>query len=166
MVHKALDVAAPGDVIVVDASASTMTAVLGDLVATKAKHRGLAGFVVDGLVRDLPGISALGDFPVFARGTTPIGPLHRGPGEINGAVSVGGIVVHSGDLVLADANGIVVIPRADVMEILTRLRERSVEEGDYVAAVAAGNFSNAWVDDVLTEAGVQVPLGNSQASAE
>jgi len=89
MVHKALDVAQPGDVIAIDTSASTMTAVLGDLVSTKARHRGVAGFVVDGLIRDLPGIRALGDFPVFARGVTPIGPLHRGPGEINYPVSVG-----------------------------------------------------------------------------
>jgi regulator of RNase E activity RraA len=74
MVHKALDVAEPGDVVVVDASSSSLTAVLGDLVSTKARHRGIAGFVVDGLIRDLPGIRALGDFPVFARGVTPIGP--------------------------------------------------------------------------------------------
>ena len=78
MVHKSLDIAQPGDVVVVDTSASTMTAVLGDLVSTKARHRGLAGFVVDGLVRDLPAIRALGDFPVYARGVTPTGPCTGG----------------------------------------------------------------------------------------
>lgn len=154
MVHKALDVARPGDVIMVDASSSTMTAVLGDLVSTKARHRGVAGFVVDGLVRDLPGIEELGDFPVFARGITPIGPLHRGPGEVNGAVSVGGIVVHAGDAVVADENGVVVVPRADLETVLGRLRAREAEEAEYVAAVAAGDFTNAWVDRVLDEAGV------------
>jgi len=157
MVHKALDVAHPGDIVVVDASSSTMTAVLGDLVATKARHRGIAGFVVDGLIRDLPGILALGDFPVFARGTTPIGPLHRGPGEINGAVSVGGIVVHPGDLIVADPNGVVVVPQSDVAGIFNRLRTRAAEERDYVAAVAAGNFSNDWVDALLAEADVHIP---------
>ena len=90
MVHKSLDVALPGDIVVIDASGSSLTAVLGDLIATKARHRGIAGFVVDGLVRDLPALQRLGDFPVFARGVTPIGPLHRGPGEINYPVSVGG----------------------------------------------------------------------------
>jgi len=154
MVHKALDVAAPGDVIVVDASSSTVNAVLGDLVSTKARHRGIAGFVVDGLVRDLPGIEALGDFPVFARGITPIGPLHRGPGEIGGAVSVGGIVVHAGDVVVADVNGVVVVPRDDAELVLDRLTEREAQEAEYVAAVAAGQFSNAWVDRTLAEAGV------------
>src|SRR5215207_1069988 len=76
MVHKALDVAQPGDVIVVDTSSSSLTAVLGDLVCTKARHRGIAGFIVDGLIRDLPAIRRLGDFPVFARDVTPKGPLH------------------------------------------------------------------------------------------
>lgn len=155
MVHKALDVARPGDVVMIDASSSTMTAVLGDLVSTKARHRGIAGFIVDGLVRDLPGIEALGDFPVFARGITPIGPLHRGPGEVNGPVSVGGIVVHSGDAVVADENGVVVVPRGDIEAILSRLLARESEEAEYVAAVAAGDFTNEWVDRVLTEAGVE-----------
>jgi regulator of RNase E activity RraA len=154
MVHKALDVARPGDVVMVDASASTMTAVIGDLVSTKARHRGIAGFIVDGLVRDLPGIEALGDFPVFARGITPIGPLHRGPGEVNGAVSVGGIVVHAGDVVVADVNGVVVLPRDDVDDILGRLLAREAEESAYMDAVSAGIFSNAWVDRTLNEAGV------------
>ena len=111
MVHKSLDIARPGDVVVVDASASTSFAVLGDLVSTKARHRGIAGFVVDGLVRDLPDIQALGDLPVFARGVSPIGPLHRGPGEVNFPVSAGGIVVHPGDIVVGDRNGVVVVPR-------------------------------------------------------
>src|SRR3954465_15775952 len=81
MVHKALDVLEPGDVVIVDAGGSHMNAVLGDLISTKARHRGAQGFVIDGLVRDLQSIQELTDFPVFARGVTPIGPLHRGPGE-------------------------------------------------------------------------------------
>jgi RraA family protein len=155
MVHKSLDVAQPGDVVVVDASSSTMTAVLGDLVATKARHRGLAGFVVDGLVRDLPGIVALGDFPVFARGVTPIGPLHRGPGEVNFPISAGGIVVHPGDIVVGDENGVVVVPRENAMEIADRLEQRSAADADYLASVARGDFSNAWVDSVLEEHGLR-----------
>jgi RraA family protein len=154
MVHKALDIARPGDVIVVDAAGSHTAAVLGDLVCTKARHRGVAGFVVDGLVRDLPGILRLGDFPVFARGVTPIGPLHRGPGEINYPISVGGVVVNPGDLVVGDRNGVVVVPRDSAPELLDRLRARSANEAEYLAAVARGEFSNAWVDAVLEAAGV------------
>jgi regulator of RNase E activity RraA len=156
MVHKALDVAQPGDVVVVDTSGSTMTAVLGDLISTKARHRGLAGFVVDGLVRDLPGIRALGDFPVFARGVTPVGPLHRGPGEINFPISAGGIVVHGGDVIVGDPTGIVVVPQAVASDLLQRLNASAANEASYVDAVARGDFSNDWVDELLRASGVEL----------
>ncbi len=154
MVHKSLDIARPGDILVVDASGSALTAVLGDLISTKAKHRGIAGVVVDGLVRDLPAIRELGDFPIFARGVTPIGPLHRGPGEVNFPVSAGGIVVNPGDIIAGDLNGVVVVPRDVAETIALRLEVRSAIERDYQAAVQRGVFSNAWVDEVLEAAGV------------
>jgi regulator of RNase E activity RraA len=154
MVHKSLDILQPGDVVVVDTSASTMTAVLGDLISTKARHRGAAGFLVDGLIRDLPGIRALGDFPVFGQGVTPIGPLHRGPGEINFPIAAGGIVVQPGDLIVGDANGVVVVPRDIADDLLRRLTERANAESSYTSAVARGDFSNAWVDSLLRENGV------------
>lgn len=156
MVHKALDIAQPGDVIAVDASSSTMTAVLGDLISTKARHRGIAGFVIDGLLRDLPAILALGDFPVFARGVTPIGPLHRGPGEINHPVSVGGIVVNPGDIIVGDLNGVVVVPREIAGDLLERLRSKAPAERAYAEAVARGEFSNSWVDNALQQSGLTV----------
>lgn len=161
MVHKSLDVAKPGDVIVIDTSASPLTAVLGDLISTKARHRGIAGFVVDGLIRDLPGIRELGDLPVFARGVTPIGPLHRGPGEINHAISAGGIVVHAGDVVIGDMNGVVVVPRELVPEMLRRLDERKAAEANYTAAVSEGDFSNAWVDELLEKSRVEMTYGGA-----
>ena len=154
MVHKSLDIAQPGDVVVVDASASSLTAVLGDLVCTKARHRGIGGFVVDGLVRDLPAIHALGDFPVFARGVTPIGPLHRGPGEIGYPIACGGIVVNSGDIIIGDLNGVAVIPRDIAEELLRRLTDRKAAEADYTTAVARGDFDNSWVDAILERSGV------------
>ena len=157
MVHKSLDVARPGDVVVVDASSATTFAVLGDLVSQKARHRGIAGFVVDGLVRDLPAILAMGDFPVFARGYTPIGPLHRGPGEINYPVSVGGIVVHPGDVIVGDLNGVVVVPRECAHEVIEALELRAEAEAAYADAVARGEFSTAWVDDVLRAGGIELP---------
>lgn len=150
MVHKVLDVAQPGDVVVVDAGGSDRNAVLGDLVSMKARHRGIAGFVVDGLVRDLPGIREL-DFPVFARGTTPIGPLHRGPGEINYPICCGGIVVNPGDLVLADEAGTVIVPREIVWELLQRLQSHEEKNAAYFASVRRGDFSNEWVDRLLQE---------------
>jgi regulator of RNase E activity RraA len=159
MVHKSLDVARPGDVIVVDAGSSSMNAVLGDLICTKARHRGVAGFVVDGLIRDLPAIRALGDVPVFARGVTPIGPLHRGPGEIGGAICAGGLVVNPGDVIVADLNGVVVVPRLDATDVLEKVQSKADAEADYVAAVARGEFSNAWVDLFLTDHGLEIEGG-------
>lgn len=151
MVHKSLDVMQPGDVIVVDAGASTLNAVLGDLISTKARHRGAAGFVVDGLVRDLPSIQELIDFPVFARGTTPIGPLHRGPGEINFPICLGGVVVNPGDLIVGDSAGLVVVPRGIAEELLGRLKSHESANAAYFDSVKKGDFSNAWVDGILTD---------------
>jgi regulator of RNase E activity RraA len=165
MVHKALDVAQPNDVIVVDARGSTMNAVLGDIICTKARHRGLAGFVVDGLIRDLPGILEL-DFPVFARGTTPVGPLHRGPGEINYPIVCGGTVVDAGDVIVADAAGLVVVPQDIVEEVLFRLVEHEATNADYLAAVKRGDFSNQWVDRLLAEHGCAITQGNPITAEE
>jgi regulator of RNase E activity RraA len=152
MVHKSLDVAQPGDVIVVDAGGSP-GAVLGELVSLKARHRGINGFVVDGLIRDVTAIRALGDFPVFARGVTPIGPLHRGPGEINHPMCAGGIVVNPGDIVVGDLNGVIIVPREIASDLLQRLIDRKAAEADYTAAVARGEFSNDWVDAILERSG-------------
>jgi RraA family protein len=164
MVHKALDVIEPGDVIIVDAGGSTMNAVLGDLVSTKARHRGAAGFVVDGLVRDLPGMQEL-NFPVFARGTSPIGPLHRGPGEINFAICCGGIVVNPGDIIVGDSMGVVVIPQGIAAELLHRLQEHHATNATYFDSVKRGNFSNAWVDRILEDLECPVVKGCSPSDA-
>jgi RraA family protein len=150
MVHKSLDILKPGDVVIVDAGGSSMNAVLGDLVSTKAKHRGAQGFVIDGLVRDLPTIVDL-NFPVFARGTTPIGPLHRGPGEINYSICCGGVVVNPGDLIVGDSMGVVVVPRQIAEELLHRLQSHAEANEAYFQSVKKGDFSNAWVDRLLAE---------------
>jgi len=151
MVHKVLDVARPGDIVVVDAGGTKSNAVLGDLICTKARHRGIAAFVIDGLIRDLPEVRQAG-VPVFACGETPIGPLHRGPGEINYAVSCGGIVVNPGDIVVGDQNGLVVIRQEFAEEMLQRLYAQKAALDPYVANVRRGEFSNEWVDRYLSEA--------------
>lgn len=150
MVHKALDIARPGDVVVVDAHGSMENAVLGDTISMKALHRRIAGFVVDGYVRDLMAIRELG-FPVYARGDMPIGPLHRGPGEINYPVCCGGVVVSPGDIIVGDLNGIVVIPQASILELHQRLLDHKDRMSQYLAKVRQGSFSNAWADDILNK---------------
>src|SRR5438552_18361316 len=144
MVHKAPDAAKPGDVVVVDTSGSQRNAVLGDLVTNKARHRGIAGFIVDGLVRDLPGLKEVG-LPVYARGVTPFGPLHRGPGELNYTISCGGIVVNPGDIIVADQCGVAVVRREFANDTIARLHSHRAKLEAYIANVKAGRFSNAWV---------------------
>lgn len=156
MVHKVLDIARPGDIVVVDAHGDrSMNAVLGDLICAKAQHRGIAGFIVDGLVRDMPSVDDL-DFPVFARGTTAVGPLHRGPGEINYPINCGGVVVNPGDVVVGNDAGIVIVPHAHVVEILERLEAHRERLSSYLLAVRRGEFSNQWVDELLDAHGCPV----------
>ncbi len=152
MVHKILDIARPGDVVVVDCSGSMTAAVLGDLVANKARHRGIAGFIIDGLVRDVPGLVEC-DLPVYALGVTPFGPLHRGPGEINYPISCGGIVVNPGDIITADKSGVTVVPKEAAADTLERLEANREKLAEYVQAVKMGIFSNAWVDTQLAADG-------------
>jgi RraA family protein len=165
MVHKSLDVAKPGDIVVVDGGALAKNAVLGDLVCTKAKHRGIAGFIVDGLIRDLPEILPI-DLPVYARGTTPVGPLHRGPGEINFPIACGGTVVHPGDVVVADQAGVVVIPQEIAAELLERLSSHKERNAEYLASVRRGDFSNAWVDSFLQQHGCPILAEPTDTAAE
>jgi regulator of RNase E activity RraA len=155
MVHKALDIARPGDVVIVDAGGSIKNAVLGDTISMKARHRGIAGFVVDGYVRDLEGIREI-DLPVYARGETLVGPLHRGPGEINYPVCCGGVVVSPGDIVVADDSGIVIVPRQHIDQLHAKLLRHKDRVTSYLAAVKRGEFSNAWVDRQLESAHIEM----------
>jgi len=155
MVHKALDLIQAGDIIVVDASATNNNAIIGDLVASKAKHRGAIGFVIDGLIRDIPSIQQV-DLPIFARGKSPVGPLHRGPGEINFPVSCGGIVINPGDIISADITGVVVIRKEFADKTLAHLKDEQQKNRDYVANVKKGIFSNQWVDNLLENSGCHI----------
>ncbi|MFT7649250.1 MAG: RraA family protein [Candidatus Poriferisodalaceae bacterium] len=148
MVHASLDCAGPGDIVVVDTAGSNANAVLGDMVTNKARSCGIAGFVVDGLVRDVDGMREAG-VPVFARGVTPRGPLHRGPGELNYPIACGGVTVNAGDLVIAGTDGVVIVPHESVDEILERAEVRMAKETLYVDAVKKGDFTNDWVAAAL-----------------
>ncbi len=152
MVHKALSVAKPGDVLVIDTCGASTNAVVGDMIATKAKHLEITGIVIDGLIRDIEGCREVG-LPIFAKGTTPAGPLHRGPGEINYPVSCGGVVVSAGDIVIGDEMGVAVVPRSFAGDVLARLERRAQDAAEYQARVRSGDFSLAWVDDALAKAG-------------
>lgn len=109
-IHRALDDAEPGDVLVINGQGDLSRAVLGDLIGEIMVNRGVLGAIVDGAVRDAETLSAQG-LVVFARATTPAGPFKNGPGVIGAPVAAGGVVVGPGDVVVADADGVALVPR-------------------------------------------------------
>jgi len=153
MFHKAMDLAQPGDVIVIDAGGDTSRAIFGALMINYCKVRGLAGVITDGAIRDHRELAEL-DFPVYARGITPNGPYKNGPGTIGQTISFGGKVVHPGDIIVGDEDGIVVIAPAQA-EALARTA-RGVAEKE--AAILEGilqrrSYERPWVDDLLRKTG-------------
>ncbi|MFJ4346238.1 RraA family protein [Pseudomonas sp. NPDC089401] len=129
MVHKALMMVQPGDVLVIDGAGDVSQAVIGGLVRTTALRVRLGGIVIDGAVRDLEEL-AEGVVPVFAAGHTHRGPSKDGPGEINVPIACAGLCVLPGDLVLGDADGVIAIPAAEVAALLPRaLAHLEREEG-------------------------------------
>jgi regulator of RNase E activity RraA len=159
MVHKALDLAEPGDVIVVDAGGDLTSAIIGELMVAHAIKRGIAGIVIDGAVRDSAAIRA-GAFPVFAAGITHRGPYKDGPGEINVAIAIGGMVIEPGDLVLGDDDGLLCVPYAEVDAIYCAAKAKQESEVQQAAAIRAGTSDRAWVDETLKRLGCEVAAGH------
>jgi regulator of RNase E activity RraA len=154
MVHKALYVAQPGDDLVIDGGGASQNGLVGGLIATKSRHRGISGIVIDGPARDLDEIEATG-LAVYARGTTVRGPMQRGPGEINFPAVCGGLVVNPGDLIRGNSDGIVVVPKDFVDQLLSRLESVQGPIREYSEAVKRGEFSCDWVDRILSQEGCQ-----------
>lgn len=127
----------PGDVIVAATDAFTGLAVVGRRVSGMAKNRGAVAVVTDGLARDLPGIRANG-LPVFCRGVTPNSANASGPGTVGEPVVIGGVGVNSGDIIVGDEAGVIVIPAHRANEVLTRLEGVRAREADLAAKLAAG----------------------------
>lgn len=116
-VHKALDIAKPGDIIVINGHGDVSRALIGDLIGIRAKMLGVGGFVIDGAVRDADALGEIG-MPVFARAATPAGPYKHGPGRLQQPVAIAGVVVSPGDVVVADADGVVIVQREDAESVL------------------------------------------------
>lgn len=152
LVQKAVDLARPGDVIVVDVGGFTDQAVVGELMSRWAARRGVAGFVVDGAIRDLDYITTA-DMPIYARAATPRGPSRVGPGEINVPVCVGGMVVGPGDLIVGDADGVVAVPLQDAQAVLKAANALRDRETVQLAAIANGSFDRSWIDRALQAGG-------------
>lgn len=153
MMHKAMQVAQAGDVLVVDQEASTTHAPFGGIMATAAQAKGLGGLVIDGSVRDAAEIREMG-FPVYCVGLSPRQAGKNGPGHVNVPVSCGGARVAPGDLVIGDEDGVCVIPRARIAEVTAAVRERMAAEERRKDAIARGDLYPGWLDERLAEVGV------------
>ncbi|MFG1419888.1 RraA family protein [Xanthobacter sp. V0B-10] len=148
--HKALDTALPGDVIVCDAGGALENAILGEMMGRYAASRGIAAIIIDGAIRDRAGLASL-PIPVFARGVTPNGPWKSGPGEIGYPVSAGGLSVASGDLVIGDADGVLVLPRADAPQVIADARKHAEVEHQWAVQIREGTWPRGWVDEALAK---------------
>ncbi|MFC7329764.1 NAD(P)-binding domain-containing protein [Marinactinospora rubrisoli] len=133
-VHRALAAAGPDDVLVVDGGGDTSRALIGELIAERAINRGIRGMVIDGAVRDAEEIRELG-FPVWAAGVSPAGPYKHGPGHVGPPIAVGGAVCATGDIVVADNDGVFIVPRLEAEQTLRAARDVVADEERRRAAI-------------------------------
>ncbi|MEP6491967.1 MAG: RraA family protein [bacterium] len=153
MVHKALQVARPGDILVIDTCGNTTSAVFGELMCHTAAAKKLGGIIVDGALRDIDGITRLG-MPSYSRTVCPGGCDKDGPGEINVPISCGGTVVMPGDIVVGDDDGVAVVPRDSADDVLRLVDELMTRERARIAEIQAGTWYRAEIDDSLRKRGV------------
>lgn len=138
-IHEALELVRPGDVIVVDGGGDETRALIGEIMSSVANMRGAAGFVLDGAVRDTEAL-AKSSFPCFARAGIHLGPYKNGPGEINVPVTVGGMLVNPGDIVVGDADGVVAFSQDIAHALLEATRAQSDKEAGILKGISEGHY--------------------------
>jgi RraA family protein len=148
-IHKALDLIRPGDVLVVDGGGDESRALVGEIMVSIAKSRGVAGFVIDGAIRD-SGAVAQGDFPCFARAAIHRGPYKNGPGEIGVPVTVGGMIVSPGDIVVGDDDGVVAFAPERAADLLEAVRAQEQREADIMLSIREGRYAGAYAKPART----------------
>ena len=153
--HKALDMAKPGDVIVLANKGSMSRALCGEIMSSYAKSRGLAGIIIDGCVRDSYTLSQM-DFPVYAKGVTPNGPYKNGPGEMNFPVSFAGIIINPGDIIVGDSDGLIAIRPEHAAELAKVAKAyHEGEEKQMEGILNRGEWPRPWVDSLLEKVGFE-----------
>lgn len=153
--HKALDMAQPGDVIVLANKGSLSRSLCGEIMSNYAKSRGLAGIIIDGCVRDSYTLSQM-DFPVYAKGITPNGPYKNGPGEMNFPVSFGGIIINPGDILVGDSDGLIAIDPKNAEELAKIAKAyHEGEENQLDGIINRGEWPRPWVQDSLEKVGFE-----------
>ncbi len=154
MVHKAIDMAGPGDVILIDAGGDLSNAIMGEIMVRLSIKNGIEGFVVDGAIRDVAEIKEL-NYPLYAKGCTHCGPYKDGPGEINVPIQVGGTLVNPGDIVLGDMDGIVIVPREISESIIPKVHATINKEERMMKEIEKGTINRMWVDEILHQKGCE-----------
>ncbi|WP_049853811.1 MULTISPECIES: RraA family protein [Dickeya] len=155
MLHAALDMATENDVIVVSNEGDRSRALMGEIMVAYAHYtKKIAGIVLDGPIRDIDALSVM-DFPLYATGSNPAGPFKEGPGEVNTPIAVGGVAVCPGDLIVGDADGVIVVPLGDAAALLEKAKEYSKFDAGKVEAAKNGKANRAWVKKSLDEKGVE-----------
>jgi regulator of RNase E activity RraA len=142
---RALEFCRPGDVLVVDAGGDLANAVVGGILSFYAAQIGVVGVVIDGAIRDVAEIRAR-EFPVYARGVTHRGPYKDGPGEINVPISVGGMVVNPGDIVVGDQDGLMAFARDEAELLIEKARAHLATEAETIRAMKEGRWDRAFID--------------------
>jgi regulator of RNase E activity RraA len=150
MLHKAMAMAEPGDVIVVDAGGDLTNALIGEMMVMRMIKSGLAGIAINGAVRDA-GFIRSQTFPVFAAGVTHRGPYKNGPGEINVPIAIDGMVIEPGDLVIGDEDGLLCVPFDDADDVLKAATAKYQAEQKQIENIKAGTHDASWVDKALRE---------------
>jgi RraA family protein len=153
MIHKALTLVQPGDVLVIDGGGNHSWALLGFLMVTTAMKLDLAGMIVDGCVRDAEEIRNSG-FPIFVAGINPNGPMKEGPGEINYPIHCGGQIVHPGDIIVADDDGVVVVRQEYAESTIAKVKSVIASEEKRLAEIEAGMTTRPGLDDMLKAKGL------------
>lgn len=152
---KAIELARPGDVIVISGAFDMAYSLWGGVMSAMAKAKGIAGLVTDGLVRDVAQTRDV-DFPVFAIGLTPTGPTKEGVGQLNTAISCGGVIVNPGDIIVGDEDGVVVVQKETAAAVLERTHARVALEQSWFERIARGDLFLMDSDDELRARGCEL----------
>jgi regulator of RNase E activity RraA len=152
LIHKALQFLRPGDVLVVDGGGDVTRALFGEIMMTVAKSRGAIGCVFDGAIRDVDAFEKH-KFPCWARGVNMRGPYKDGPGSINTPISIGGMVVNPGDVILGDCDGIIALSPVDALKGAKLGKEKEATERKTIQSILDGKYDDSWIDITLKQKG-------------